>query len=63
MPRLQNYGERKGGLAAELWKLLQTLGGFDRPMYRGSNWTVNGRDHGVLCRLTIYARRGKKIQQ
>lgn len=43
---LHTYGERKGGLAAELWKLLQVLGGFDRPMYRGNQWVVNGRDRG-----------------
>ena len=63
MPRFQNYGERKGGLAAELWKLLQELGGFDRPMYKGTDWVVNGRSHRVLCRLTIYARRDTKARR
>ena len=57
---LHTYGERKGGLAAELWKLLQVLGGFDRPMYRGNQCVVNGQDHGVICRLTVYARKSTK---
>ena len=63
MPLLQSYGDRKGGYAAELWKLLQVLGGFDRPLYVGNNWVVNGRDRGVICRLTIYARRSDKASQ
>lgn len=32
-------------------------------MYRGGNWVVNGRDYGVICRLTIYARRDTKASQ
>lgn len=63
MPYLQTFGDRNGGLAAELWKLLQTLGGFDCPMYRGSEYIVNGRDRGVVCRLTVYARRNTRGSQ
>ena len=60
---LQSYGERNGGLAVELWKLLQVLGSFDRPMYRGNHWVVNERDHRVICRLTVCARRDTKVSQ
>ena len=32
-------------------------------MYVGNNWIVNGQDRGVICRLTIYARRNDKASQ
>ena len=63
MPYLQTFRDRNGGLAAELWKLLQTLGGFDCPMYRGSEYMVNGRDRGVICHLTVYARKNTRASQ
>lgn len=63
MPHLQSYGERNGGLVAELWKLLQVLGGFARPMYHGNHWVVNDRDRGVICHLTVYTRKDTRASQ
>lgn len=56
MSVIHTYGECTRGYAAELWRLLQILGGYERPLYRGTNWVVDGVHHGVHCKIMIYAR-------
>lgn len=60
MPKFQTYGECLRGFATELWKLLQLLGGYDRPLYQSTNWITFGRIQGMHIKMTIYAREKTK---